>query len=118
MVNDEIPIITELISTAKQSGGPTLVLFFTDGGFSEEDEITELMIQASREPVFWQFVGIGRADYGLLEKLDSLPGRVVDNTGFFALDDVDQVSDGELYERLLAEFPDWLRAARTAGILR
>jgi len=27
------------------------------------------------------------------------------------------VSDAELYTRLLGEFPDWLRAARSAGIV-
>ncbi|GAA1663471.1 VWA domain-containing protein [Fodinicola feengrottensis] len=116
--NDELPIIAEVLASAKQSPLPTLVLFFTDGGFVEEDEIAELMVRASHEPVFWQFVGIGEADYGVLEKLDELPGRLVDNAGFFALDDVDKVSDSELYERVLAEFPAWLQAARTAGIIR
>ena len=46
-----------------------------------------------------------------------MDGRVVDNVGFFALDDVDRVDDGELYRRLLGEFPDWLRAARAARIM-
>jgi len=68
-------------------------------------------------PAFFQFVGVGRANYGLLERLDDLAGREVDNVGFFALDDVDAVSDAELYARLLGEFPDWLHAARSAGIV-
>ena len=46
-----------------------------------------------------------------------MEGRVVDNAGFFALDDIDQVSDDDLYQRLLSEFPDWMRAAKTASIL-
>jgi stress response protein SCP2 len=117
-VNDELPIINAVLASATDPRIPTLVLFFTDGGFYKRREITDLMIQAAHAPVFWQFVGIGRADYGLLEKLDEMPGRIVDNAGFFALDDIDRVSDGELYERLLGEFPDWLQAARTAGILR
>jgi stress response protein SCP2 len=117
-VNDEIPIINAVLATATDPTVPTLVLFFTDGGFSKRREITELMVQAASRPVFWQFVGIGRANYGLLEKLDDMPGRVVDNAGFFALDDIDRVSDAELYQRLLHEFPDWLRAAKAAGILR
>ncbi|MGW5029465.1 VWA domain-containing protein, partial [Streptomyces albidoflavus] len=33
-------------------------------------------------------------------------------------DDVDQVADPELYDRLLSEFPLWLGAAREAGVLR
>lgn len=117
--NDEIPILKEVISTVDaRAGKPTLVLFFTDGGFGKRREITKLMSMASSLPIFWQFVGIGRNDYGLLTTLDEMEGRVVDNVGFFALDDIDRVDDAELYRRLLGEFPDWLTAARTAGILR
>lgn len=117
--NDEIPIMNELLSTLSTGDKqPTLVLFFTDGGFSKKQQITELITKASTLPAFWQFVGIGKANYGLLERLDDLAGRAVDNVGFFALDDIDQVDDAELYRRLLSEFPDWLGAARSAGILR
>jgi len=116
--NDEIPIITEVIAAASRiSGPPTLVLFFTDGGFGKKKEITALMRKASALPIFWQFVGIGTNNYGLLTTLDEMDGRTVDNVGFFALDDVDKVDDAELYRRLLSEFPDWLKAARAAHIL-
>ncbi|KQT99582.1 VWA domain-containing protein [Sanguibacter sp. Leaf3] len=116
--NDEIPIMSEVLSTLRQRDPmPTLVLFFTDGGFSQRGPITELVRQASGLPAFWQFVGIGRANYGLLTALDELEGRVVDNVGFFELDDIDAVADSELYARLLGEFPDWLRAAHAAGIV-
>ncbi len=115
-INDEIPIMSEIISGLRRGGAPTLVLFFTDGGFSKKREITALMQRASHLPAFWQFVGIGKANYGLLEKLDNLGGRAVDNAGFFAVDDIDTVADDELYRRLLSEFPDWLRAAQNAGI--
>ncbi len=116
--NDEIPIMTEVISTLSSQNGPTLVLFFTDGGFSKKREITNLMKKASNLPAFWQFVGIGNNDFGVLTKLDEMTGRVVDNVGFFPVTDIDRIDDAELYRRLLHEFPDWLRAARAAGILR
>ncbi|KJR46304.1 tellurium resistance protein [Desulfosporosinus sp. I2] len=58
--------------------------------------------------MFWQFVGIGRENYGILEKLDTMESRVVDNANFFALDDIDRISDEQLYERLLNEFPHLL----------
>ena len=115
--NDEIPIMSEIVDGLRGQRTPTLVLFFTDGGFSRKREITDLMRTSAHLPAFWQFVGIGRANYGLLTKLDELPDRVVDNAGFFAVDDIDAVSDAELYRRLLSEFPDWLRAARAAGIV-
>jgi len=116
--NDEPPILREIITGLRRGAAmPTLVLFFTDGGFGQRREITALITKAAGLPAFFQFVGVGRANYGLLERLDDLAGREVDNVGFFALDDVDTVSDAELYTRLLGEFPDWLRAARSAGIV-
>ncbi|WP_157110723.1 vWA domain-containing protein [Nocardia anaemiae] len=116
--NDELPIMRDIIASLRPGDAPTLVLFFTDGGFAKKREIAALMREASRLPAFWQFVGLGRANYGLLRTLDEMSDRVVDNAGFFALDDIDQVDDAQLYARLLGEFPDWLRAAGQAGILR
>ncbi|SNS95779.1 vWA domain-containing protein [Rhodococcoides kyotonense] len=115
-VNDELPIMNHILSTAVPRQ-PTLVFFFTDGGFTKRGPITALMQKAAAAPIFWQFVGVGRANYGILEKLDTMSGRVVDNAGFFALDDVDAISDADLYERILSEFPDWVRAAREARII-
>ncbi|WP_063049111.1 vWA domain-containing protein [Nocardia arthritidis] len=116
--NEELPIMRDIIDSLCPGGRPTLVLFFTDGGFAKKREIAALMREASLLPAFWQFVGLGRANYGLLRTLDELSDRAVDNAGFFALDDIDQVDDAQLYTRLLGEFPDWLRAARNANILR
>ncbi|WP_433714550.1 vWA domain-containing protein [Nocardia sp. CA-084685] len=115
--NDELPIMREIVASLRHRDAPTLVLFFTDGGFAKKREIAALMRDASRLPAFWQFVGLGRANYGLLRTIDEMSDRVVDNAGFFALDDIDQVDDAQLYARLLGEFPDWLRAAGQAGIL-
>ncbi|WP_067817281.1 vWA domain-containing protein [Nocardia inohanensis] len=116
--NHELPIMGEIIAGLRPGGTPTLVLFFTDGGFSKKREIAALMREAAALPAFWQFVGLGRANYGLLRTMDEMDGRLVDNAGFFAVDDIDQLTDAELYSRLLAEFPDWLRAARSAGVLQ
>lgn len=115
--NDELPVMRAVIDTLAPGAEPTLVLFFTDGGFAKKREIAALMREASELPAFWQFIGLGKANFGVLRTLDELDGRVVDNAGFFALDDIDQVDDAELYRRLLGEFPDWLRAARTAGVV-
>jgi stress response protein SCP2 len=96
---------------------PTLVLFFSDGGVYRNAEIERELREAVEEPIFWQFVGLGRSRYGVLERFDTLPGRRVDNVGFFALDDISTVPDQELYDRLLSEFPAWITAAGQAGIL-
>ncbi|MDX2542913.1 VWA domain-containing protein [Streptomyces sp. WI04-05B] len=96
----------------------TLVLFFSDGGVYRNAVIERELREAVEEPIFWQFVGLGRSNYGVLERFDTLSGRRVDNVGFFAVDDISTVPDQELYDRLLSEFPTWIAAARQAGIIR
>ncbi|MFD3543240.1 VWA domain-containing protein [Streptomyces sp. NPDC058662] len=118
--NEEQKVIAEVRAyvRAHPVPDPTLVLFFSDGGVYRNAEIERELRAAVEEPLFWQFIGLGRAQYGVLERFDTLPGRRVDNVGFFAVDDIDTISDPELYDRLLSEFPSWIRAARQAGILR
>lgn len=118
--NEEQKVIAEVRAhvRAHPVADPTLVLFFSDGGVYRNAAIEQELRAAVEEPVFWQFVGLGQADYGVLERFDTLPGRRVDNVGFFAVDDIDLISDPELYDRLLTEFPSWLVAARQAGVLR
>jgi len=96
---------------------PTYIIFFSDGGFDDQRKIKKLITQCSDKNLFWQFVGLGRANYGLLQKLDRMRGRVIDNANFFELDDISRISDEELYDRLLAEFPSWIKEARAKGIL-
>ncbi|WP_297611866.1 vWA domain-containing protein [Nocardia sp.] len=117
-VNDELPIMEAVMKSLRPGDAPTLVLFFTDGGFSKRTQIAALMREASRYPVFWQFIGLGHSGFGILHELDTLDGRMVDNAGFFAIGDIDRMTDAELYAQLLNEFPDWMRAARAANILR
>jgi hypothetical protein len=109
---------------ASGSTDPALVVFQTDGGPTSRKAAEQLLCDASRLPVFWQFVGFGDPtdkEFTFLRKLDELPvpqRRVVDNAGFVAAGaDPRAVGDGDLYDRLLAEFPSWLTAARMAGIL-
>ncbi|MFD4769446.1 VWA domain-containing protein [Streptomyces niveus] len=118
--NEEQKVIAEVRAYVRENPvpAPTLVLFFSDGGVYRDREIERELRAAVEEPVFWQFVGLGRANYGVLQRFDTMAGRRVDNVGFFAVDDIETVSDPELYDRLLSEFPSWLRDARQAGILR
>lgn len=53
----------------------------------------------------------------VLEQLDSLDGRYVDNANFFALDDFKEVGNPELYSRLLEEFPKWLNEIKLKGMI-
>lgn len=116
--NNEPPVLRALVERHQNSQVPVLVLFISDGGVSQTAEIRQVISEAARYPIFFQFMGLCGRNYGVLEKLDTLEGRIVDNASFFALDDLSDISDEELYSRLLNEFPLWLKAVRQKGILR
>ncbi|WP_268239726.1 vWA domain-containing protein [Deinococcus roseus] len=116
--NNEPPVLSALVERHRNSRVPVLILFISDGGVSQNAEIKRIVSEAAHFPMFFQFIGLGGRNYGVLEKLDTLTGRVVDNASFFAIDDLSSISDEELYSRMLAEFPLWLKAVREKGILR
>jgi hypothetical protein len=116
--NNEPVVMREVIAEYRTSTLPAYVIFVTDGGVSSENDIKQLLIEASKMPIFWQFVGVGGSNYGVLERLDTMPGRFIDNANFFALDDFRKISNEELYDRLLTEFPQWLKEAQARKILR
>ncbi len=93
-------------------GKPAYVLFLADGNNHDEAEAEEAIIEASEAPIFWQFVGIGQQKFEFLEKLDDIPNRQIDNADFFPLNDLDKISDEELYKKMLTEFPGWLEEAK------
>jgi hypothetical protein len=101
---------------------PAFVVFQTDGGPSSRRAAVDVLCRAAELPLFWQFIGFGDDEFRFLRRLDELPvpaKRVVDNAGFFAAGtDPRSISDGDLYDELTAEFPEWLAAARAKGIVR
>lgn len=94
------------------------VIFITDGDCFDRKESKEELIRNSKTPIFWQFVGIGDARFDFLQRLDEMSGRYVDNANFFALNDVLKVSDEEIYDLLLAEFPSWLKESKVEEIIQ
>ncbi|MCD0483422.1 VWA domain-containing protein [Streptacidiphilus sp. ASG 303] len=117
-----VPAMRAVIDHYRESGAvdPAFVIFQTDGDPFDRRRTRRLLRASSSLPIFWQFVGFGSSSaLGFLRGLDTLRRRVVDNAGYFgAGTDPRGVSDTDLYDRLMVEFPDWLVAARTAGILR
>ncbi|MFD3944514.1 VWA domain-containing protein [Streptomyces sp. NPDC058579] len=103
---------------------PALVVFQTDGGPINKLAAERYLCKAAELPIFWQFVGFGdpgSRQFEFLRKLDELAvpqKRCVDNAGFFhAGMDPRTVPDAELYDRIVAEFPAWLSAARARSIV-
>jgi stress response protein SCP2 len=110
---------------------PVYVMFVTDGS-THDEALTERQLRwASHEPIFWQFMGIGKSskgkggffsslfesDFSFLEKLDDLQGRFVDNANFFSVASPDAHPDAELYDLLMAEYPSWVNLVRQRGLL-
>lgn len=116
--------IRSIVSQYKSSGAtePALVIFQTDGSPDNRREAELAICEAASLPIFWQFVGFGNDRFEFLKKLDELEvpkKRVIDNAGFFeAGSNPRKVSPEVLYDNLLGEFPEWLKNARTQGIVR
>jgi uncharacterized protein YegL len=102
----------------KQTKEPAYVIFITDGDNFDKEKAEKIIRESSKNPIFWQFVGIGRDSFDFLKKLDDLTDRFIDNANFFQLNDISKISDEELYDRLLNEFPLWMKEARGKGIVK
>ena len=90
------------------NGDPTFILFITDGANADRAETDKIIKKSSDKNVFIQFIGIGNETFDYLMKLDDMPGRTRDNTGFSKMRDLDQASDNELYNNVLEQFSGWL----------
>jgi hypothetical protein len=121
-VTDYAAAMQAVIDHYQGSGStdPAYVVFQTDGSPTSRRAATKVLCEAARLPIFWQFVGFGDDEFAYLRRLDELSvpqKRVIDNAGFFAAGPAPKaVGDAHLYDRLMAEFPQWLRDARVAGI--
>lgn len=97
---------------------PVYIMFVTDGNCFDSNETTEVITKASELGIFFQFVGVGNERFSYLIELDNLNGRFIDNANFFQVRDIDKMSDDELYDKLLTEFPSWIREARSKDVIR
>lgn len=118
--NHEAHVIQDVIKKYTQEMPnklPKFIVFLSDGADTDEQGITKAVVDAAKYPIFWQFVGLAGSNYEILERLDTMGGRIVDNADFFHVDDLGKITDQHLYERLLNEFPSWIEQARAKGIL-
>ena len=114
------PAINAIVQQYGRRGAtePTLVFFITDGENDDLNQARRAIKEASHYGIFFQFVGIGNEDFRFLNELDTMEGRLIDNANFFELNDLRRISDEELYERILVEFPSWIPLAKGAGVLK
>ena len=110
---------------------PVYVMFVTDGSTSDKAFTEKQLRWSSMEPIFWQFMGIGKgrkskskllstfsnSDFPFLESMDELPGRLIDNANYCSVGSPDEHTDTELYDLLMAEYPSWLKLATQHGLL-
>ncbi|MDQ2819010.1 MAG: VWA domain-containing protein [Pseudomonadota bacterium] len=118
-------------TTPVKAALPVYVMFVTDGGTSDRPFTERQLRWASYEPIFWQFMGIGKgrkskarqmaqyadSDFPMLEKLDELDGRLIDNANYFSVATPDEHADAALFDLLMTEYPGWVRLARQKGML-
>ncbi|MFZ1389364.1 MAG: VWA domain-containing protein [Thiolinea sp.] len=111
---------------------PVYVMFLTDGSTSDQAQTEKQVRWSSYEPIFWQFMGIGKgrkskakrlfnfadSTFPFLEKLDELPNRFIYNADFFAVSSPDEHDDATLYDLLMSEYPNWVKLAQQKGLLR
>lgn len=97
---------------------PNLVIVLTNGDTSDKLRSEHALTQASQHPIFFAFVGIGDNDFSFLQKLDCMDGRVVDNASFMQIDDLESITDAELFSRVLTEYPDWLTLPEVQTMLK
>ena len=96
---------------------PVFVIMITDGENSDISASEEAISEAAKAGIFFQFVGIGKSSFPFLEKLDNLSNRVIDNAGFFKVDDLSNKTDEQLYTLLLNEFPGFVIQAKAKGLI-
>jgi hypothetical protein len=116
--NNEPPVMEDVIrkyTREEKDTTPVFIIFINDGGVVKPTK--KVIMASSSLPIFWQFVGIGDSDFEVLKQLDTMGGRLVDNANFIHLDRIEEVNDEQLYDQLLNEFPQWLKAAKAKRIL-
>jgi stress response protein SCP2 len=124
---------------------PVYVMFVTDGQTTDQHGTKQQVEWSSYEPMFWQFMAIGQSsrnvtpggappkkkkggfgarlaamasgNFQFLEELDDMPGRYIDNADFFSVADPADLSDEQLYDLMMNEYPGWLQLARSQGLV-
>lgn len=112
------PIINDIVKWFKKGDTkiPAYVIFITDGDCGDPRDAERALKDASYHGIFFQTVGIGNASFSFLERMDTMDGRKVDNANFFQANDLDKMSDKELYGKMMFEYPSYIKEAKRLNI--
>lgn len=105
------PVLKDIVNYYKDiepSEVPAFIIFITDGENFDTNETNHIIKELSNYNMFVQFIGIGDEDFKYLKSLDDMRGRKHDNTGFTAVEDMNKMTDEELYTEILRQYKDWL----------
>lgn len=112
------PVMKDVLNEYKSKNTPAYVIFITDSQNTDKNQTQKILIETSAYPIFWQYIGIGLEEFTFLKKSESRKERMIKNAHFFHLNDISTISDHELYERLLNEFPRWYLKAKEKNIIQ
>lgn len=95
----------------KEKDEPVFVLFITDGGNEQGDNVScdNIIRQLSKSNCFVQFVGIGSDKFKYFSRLPKIKDRKSNNTGSTIINDLANIGDSELYNVILEQFAKWLK---------
>nr|DAE28608.1 MAG TPA: vWA domain-containing protein [virus sp. ctmTa7] len=109
------PVLEDMVMYYKDiepSTVPAFIIFITDGENFDTDETNRIIKELSNYNIFIQFIGIGNEDFKYLKSLDNMKGRKHDNTGFTAVEDMNKMTDEELYTEILRQYSAWYERSK------
>lgn len=101
--------VAPVVQDTPEAPKPAFAILIGDGENQDRPQTARLLREAAKnheQPIYWQFVGIGDESFSFMRQMaDDLP-----NVGFCEVRRLDQISDEDLYDRILTqEFIDWVR---------
>lgn len=100
----------------KPSKIPTYVIFVTDGDCFDHEYTRDIIKELSNYNIFIQFIGIDSGS-SFLRELDNMSGRFIDNANYIDIPKVSELTDEQLYNKLLNEYPKYLQEAKNKGLI-
>jgi len=118
------PAIREALRIIQLHGGYHVLIIVADGQVTDEQETTEAIVEASKQPLSIVVVGVGDGPWACMEEFDDhLPSREFDNFQFVPFEEIKASAPPERFDAALAlaclqELPDQYKALREQGKLR